>query len=65
MIKRLKTALGERLLLLALDLLEVPEGTRWNIAQVINQKRGNGQPKVSGMPIVTEIMPETDKWWNQ
>lgn len=45
MIKQLKTALGYRLLNMALNLLDVPDGTRWNIAQVIQQvKKPNGIP---------------------
>ena len=64
--KKLKKALGRRLLTLALDLLEVPDGTRYNIELVIATKTA-GQVENGGDSTATgnQYKGGVHQWWKQ
>ena len=65
--KKLKKALGRRLLTLALDLLEVPDGTRYNIELVIATKTGFSQVENGGYSTATgnQYKGGVHQWWKQ
>lgn len=72
MIKSLKLALGHRLLKVALNLLEVPDGTQWNIAQAIElrTKTVKAWSPETQEPFFEQVAAsdpreEIPKWWKQ